>query len=253
MLMLITVVQQDFGVRYNPKRIREVDFTKSKDLFLHGMVGDDNGGTCVSMPVLYTAVARRLGYPVHLVTANAHVFCRWDEPSDRFNIEATSQGMSSYDDNYYMKWPKPITKAQVEKGWFLKSLDNAESLATFLAARGHCLEDNGEVGKARVAYAMAAEKNPSVPIYRGFLAQTMGLRRQVASSSRRRPGNGLPPTTTASYSPNQRPWNPTVSGAQPHSVFKPNDPLSGVSGSSQFNDPTGFPNPASVGFGQQPR
>lgn len=33
MMMLITVVQQGFGVQYNPERIREVDFTKSKDLF----------------------------------------------------------------------------------------------------------------------------------------------------------------------------------------------------------------------------
>lgn len=189
------------------------------------MVGDDNGGTCVSMPVLYTAVARRLDYPVYMVTANAHVFCRWDEPRDRFNIEATNQGMNSFEDDYYMTWPKPITKAQVEKGWFLRSLNNAESFATFLAARGHCLEDNSEASKARVAYAMAAEKNPSVPIYRGFLAQTMGLRQQVATQPRRRTGPGMPPSATASYSPNPRPWSPTVPGAQQNSVFKPNDPF----------------------------
>ncbi len=40
------------------------------------MIADDNGGTCVSMPVLYTAVARRLGYPVKLVLAKGHAFCR---------------------------------------------------------------------------------------------------------------------------------------------------------------------------------
>ncbi|MEO0530656.1 MAG: transglutaminase family protein [Planctomycetota bacterium] len=257
MMMLVTVVQQDFGVHYNPERIREVDFTKSKDLFLHGMIGDDNGGTCVSMPVLYTAVARRLGYPVHLVTANSHVFCRWDDLSsaqggDRFNIEATNQGMNSFNDEYYMTWPKPITKAQVEKGWFLKSLNNAESLATFLAARGHCLEDSGDIAKARVAYAMAAEKNPSVPIYRGFLAQTMGLTRRVASQSKRRPGPALPPTATPTSARSPRPWEPVTTQSLTHNVLKPNAPFSSVP-SPSFRAPPGFPSPSNAGFGPPPR
>ena len=151
MLMLITVLQQDFEVHYNPDRIREVDFKNSQDLFIHGMVNCDNGGTCVSMPALYTAVARRLGYPVHLVAANAHVFCRWDSPKERFNIEATNQGMNRFDDAYYMKWPKPIAREDVENGWYLKSLDVGASFAMFLAARGHCLEDNRLGAKARLA------------------------------------------------------------------------------------------------------
>ena len=78
MLSLITVLQRDLGVRYNPERIREIDFRRSQDLFIHGMIDSDNGGTCVSMPVIYTAVAQRLGYPVKLVLTKAHVFCRWD-------------------------------------------------------------------------------------------------------------------------------------------------------------------------------
>jgi Transglutaminase-like superfamily len=84
--MMIQVLQQDCGIHYNKERIRDIDFTKSQDLFINGMVGTDNGGTCVSMPVLYTVVARRLGYPVFLVTAKAHVFCRWDDGKERFNI-----------------------------------------------------------------------------------------------------------------------------------------------------------------------
>jgi len=73
MLMLVTVLQQDFGVHYNKERIRDVDFRRSQDLFIHGMIGDDNGGTCVSMPAIYTAVARRLGYPVVTLHPSARV------------------------------------------------------------------------------------------------------------------------------------------------------------------------------------
>ncbi len=91
-LMLVTVLQQDFGVRYNPDRIRDPDFRDSRDLFIHGML-TGNGGTCASMPVLYTAIGRRLGWPMKLAAARGHLFCRWDDPNghhpfgkERFNL-----------------------------------------------------------------------------------------------------------------------------------------------------------------------
>ncbi len=34
--MLITVLQQDFEVRYNPERIYQPDFTDSRDVFCMG-------------------------------------------------------------------------------------------------------------------------------------------------------------------------------------------------------------------------
>jgi len=148
MLMLITVLQQDYGVHYNPQRIRDIDFTKSKDLFVHGMIEDENGGTCVSMPVIYTAVARRLGYPVKLALAKAHTFCRWDAPNDRFNIEATNQGMNCFDDAYYSAWPEKVSDAEIKANRYLISLSPAEELASFLASRGHCLSDTGRSQKA---------------------------------------------------------------------------------------------------------
>ena len=38
MLMLVTVLQQDLGVRYNADRVREIDFRRSQDLFIHGLL-----------------------------------------------------------------------------------------------------------------------------------------------------------------------------------------------------------------------
>jgi hypothetical protein len=72
---LVQVLQEDCGVHYNLARVSDPDFRNSKDGFIHGMIGSDNGGTCVSMPVLYACVAQRLGYPVRLVLAKQHVFC----------------------------------------------------------------------------------------------------------------------------------------------------------------------------------
>ena len=174
MLMLVTVLQQDLGVHYNLDRVRDIDFTRSEDLFIHGMIGSHNGGTCVSMPALYTAVARRLRYPVKLVLAKAHVFCRWDGPRERLNVEGSSRGMHNYDDDYYKTWPKKITPADIEQGRFLRSLSPAEELARFLASRGHCLLDTGRRKEAAEAYAAAHRLAPKDPAYFAWMRQAEG-------------------------------------------------------------------------------
>ena len=169
MEMLAQVLQEDCGVHYNKERVRNVDFTNSKDLFVHGMIGSDNGGTCVSMPVLYTAVARRLGYPVKLVEAKGHLFCRWDGQGERWSIEGAGEGFSVRDDDYYKRWPHPINEAEIKRGEYLRSLTPAEELGVFLAARGHCLEDNGRWHEARIAYARAHQLMPRSRAYYRFL------------------------------------------------------------------------------------
>jgi hypothetical protein len=188
MEMLCQVLQEDCGVRYNLDRVRDVRFADARDLFIHGMIGDSNGGTCVSMPVLYTAVARRLGYPVHLVRAKGHIFCRWDGRGERWNIEATgSGGMDTFPDEYYMHWPAAITEEEVRRGEFLKTLNTTEEFAVFLAARGHCLEDNGRLTEAQVAYAYAHKLDPTARDYLGFLLESVKRELKDAHSNEARP------------------------------------------------------------------
>ncbi len=158
---IVQVLQEDCGVHYNEARISNPDFRNAQDIFIHGMIGSDNGGTCASMPVLYTAIGRRLGYPMRLVLAREHIFCRWDDGNERFNIEgATNGGIDYYPDQHYMKWPKPISEASVKSGEFLKSLPPAEELSTFLFDRGICCHKNGRLLEARVAFAEAARLRP---------------------------------------------------------------------------------------------
>jgi len=82
---LLQVLQQDLGVRYDMTSSDDFSFADPRVAFLHGMVpaggqsvSDTMGGTCASMPVLYVAVGRRLGYPLKLVATDSHVFARWD-------------------------------------------------------------------------------------------------------------------------------------------------------------------------------
>lgn len=177
-LMLVTVLQQDLGVRYNPDRVHKPDFTNSKDLFIHGLLqaspnprpspdapedlplAPHHGGTCVSLPVLYVAVGRRLGYPLKLATTKEHVFARWDDGQHRFNIEATSMGLNTFPDDHYKAWPHKLTESELASGSYLRSLGPREELALFLAVRGYVLEDTGRHKEALEAYTKATQLDP---------------------------------------------------------------------------------------------
>ena len=181
-MMMVTVLQLDYGVRYNPERIHNPDFRDERDLFIHGIL-NGNGGTCASMPVLYVAVGRRLGWPMKMVHARAHLFCRWDDPEgrhhfgkERFNLEATGQGASFPSDDYYRTWPEPLSEEMIERLGYLKSLPPEAELADFLVLRGHCLEDNGWTGRACEVYRAACELAPNDLINRAFWEHAESVR-----------------------------------------------------------------------------
>jgi len=173
--MMITVLQQDLGVRYNPDRIRDPDFRDGRDLFVSGVISG-RGGTCVSMPVVYVAIGRRLKYPLRLVTSKAHLFCRWDDAAgdlwphaDRFNIEGSSRGFTFPTDEQFHTSPTRLTAAEIAGGYYLNSLSPRQELAGFLASRSHCLEDNGRIAEAMDAIQAAVELAPQTREYGWFL------------------------------------------------------------------------------------
>ncbi len=185
MLMMAVVLYEDCGVRYNPALISSPDapgsmafFSDSRDLFLHGVLAGRpavNGtvarlGTCSSLPVLYAAVGRRLGYPLKLATAKAHVFLRWESATERFNLEATGKGMNRYDDDHYKQWPFPVSEAELREDGYLKSLTDAEEIALFMSLRAQCLRVAGRQAESVQALEMAAQLAPESRPYRLLLA-----------------------------------------------------------------------------------
>ncbi len=173
-LYLITVLQRECGVRYNPKwqgltphSPTPEDFGRdANDGFIHAII-NGIGGTCGSLPVLYVAVGRRLGYPLKLVKAFRHLFVRWDDPkgeqwfhADRFNIEATGPGVHFLPDEHYKTWPHTISDEDIRAGLFLKSLSPREELAEFVATRGYCLQSNGRLPEAIEALGWASQLAP---------------------------------------------------------------------------------------------
>ena len=105
-LAMVTVLQRDLGLRYNLAFMEgEYDGSDSRNLFIHGPLSG-HGYNCVTMPVLYAAVGRRLGYPIELVLAKEHTFCRWDgETGDRFRSKASSLGFTCGRTNFTTHGP----------------------------------------------------------------------------------------------------------------------------------------------------
>jgi hypothetical protein len=261
--MLVQALCEDLGVKYNLAAKDDFKFNDSRVAFIHAMipmpgqaVADTQGGTCASMPVLYVAVGRRLGYPLKLATTKAHIFVRWDgqdhpNPAwrDRFNIEGTN-GFSSYPDDYYKTWPFKLTDQEVSANCYLVSLTPMEEFAGFLAARGHCGLDNGQPAFAARCYedaysydsrrpahaawfvdaALRCGYRPITPVLAALLAQR---RLPVAAAAARRPAMAaaadfdlpaLPPTRIDPWDP-----QPQVPGVQqPPRPFGPRQPQSGA-------------------------
>ncbi|MBI4658416.1 MAG: hypothetical protein HY735_06155 [Verrucomicrobia bacterium] len=217
MLMLGVVLQTNFGVRYNPERITPVGvfepnhvfFADSRDVLLHGLVGERRMGTCSSLPVLYVAVGRRLGYPLKLVKTKSHLLARWDSPSEYFNIEATGRGVGWYDDDHFKQWPIPASEEEITAFGLLKSMTPAEELAVFLTIRGSCLQAQGRATEAIGAYEQAVQFDPASQEYRLILAVA---RHEFAGDAYKSSGSG----STG--------YQPVPSGDLPdgtHSVFAP--------------------------------
>ncbi len=149
--MLGTILSEDYGMRYNPdqeipwlhgKRPKEeAIYADAKDIFIHGLLGGKRYGTCASMPVLYVAISRRLGYPVNLAATKYHLYARYEqEDGGHLNVEGTENwGFTRPTDEEYRKGPFPSTDQQIrELGW-LKPMTGGEMLAAFLFKRAGCL------------------------------------------------------------------------------------------------------------------
>jgi hypothetical protein len=176
-LCLITHLQRDCGIRYNPAKIPDDVPLDTADVFLHGaLLGD--GGTCASLPVLYVAVGRRLGYPLKLVVARrghfGHLFARWEGPTgERFNVEATNKGLSCHPDDYYRTGMYALEPEVERRIGLLKSMSPREELASFLAERAHRWEEFGNHRRAVEAFLWSMSLAPQNESYAGTAKRLM--------------------------------------------------------------------------------
>jgi len=150
---MVHVLTTEFNVHYNPDRITDPgNWDDHEDAFIHGAIGPRRHGTCASLPVLFTAVGRRLGYPLMLTTVANHCLCRWDTPEERINIEYSHGGLNSHPDEHCMhsprEWTPEIYERQRNRPCWLTSLSPQEELAYCLHTRAMQLSVIGHHGEA---------------------------------------------------------------------------------------------------------
>ena len=168
MMALVTVLQRKFGVHYNPELMDPslpgaIFYGDSRNVFINGPLGPGRTGTCSSLPFLYVAVARRLGYPLYVAEAKDHLFAQWDDGKERFNVECTTWGFVTPDDDHYKKWPIPISDDEMKQHHYLHPLNGAEELSALLQNRGLVLVQDG-VGDcvgALVCYQKSYDLTPN--------------------------------------------------------------------------------------------
>lgn len=170
--MLVTVLKQDIGVCYDPRlAMISTDFSNtsfeadSRNTFIHGLLQDKTRGSCASIPVVVVAIARRLGYPVALVSTKGHLFVRWNDGAERLNIEAAcAGGYNTHLDDHYLHWPVETTKEEAAFFRLLQPMTPADELATFLDMRAMCIwRSDLPVADALCAAARASKVAPDSP------------------------------------------------------------------------------------------
>lgn len=92
--------------------------------FLKGLI-DRKMGSCASMPLLYLAIAQRLGYPVYPVVLPQHYILRYVDPKFKEqNIEATEGGGYSSDEEYAAVLE--ISPKAIKSGAYLRTMTYRE-------------------------------------------------------------------------------------------------------------------------------
>ena len=159
-----------------------------QDLFLGGVLGSASPAhrsTSVSLPWLYLAVGRRLGYPLRLAAQDGRLLLRWEGQDEQFTIDWQQSWagppVSPSELRFRVEQPgrppfspssdQPPTATPLSSPLHLLSAD--DELAVLLSARGACLESHGQNREALVAYAQAHRLSPDCDNYLLAIAHVM--------------------------------------------------------------------------------
>ncbi|MBC8205871.1 MAG: hypothetical protein ISR85_01370 [Kiritimatiellales bacterium] len=166
-------IQDDFKCDYNMElyesgamedRTSTRFFHDSSNIFINGLINDLKG-TCSSMPVLMVVLGRRCEYPLHLVKCSGHMFVRWDDGIERFNFDITNnKGVKTENDEYYLNFPRPISKKEIAEECMMKNSTNKEMLGIFASLRAICFQEHQRYDEALFCEEIAQQIFPNSQI-----------------------------------------------------------------------------------------
>jgi hypothetical protein len=165
-----------------------------REQFIHGVI-DTRRGTCANIPVVFLALARRLGWPVSLACAESHILCRFDDGQILYNIDVAhmdDNGFWTPADELIVKEGRASTFA-VRCGSDLRSITDREMLGKFVSCRARVLRDTEQWERADRDYSLARSLFPN---NRWIYLQAMGVAIRLAER-RFGPGERGDPVTWA--------------------------------------------------------
>jgi regulator of sirC expression with transglutaminase-like and TPR domain len=125
----------------------DLDAARKNNRYLNGILASRKG-SCMTLSMLYLAIADRLHWPIVPVRAVKHVFCRYLAPGfDENNIEPTCGGGYLTNEQYIEQGGIP--ENAVKNGVYLRPLTKKEYIATLLSNHALELLTGGKSEKAR--------------------------------------------------------------------------------------------------------
>lgn len=131
---------------------------RQENYFINGIL-DSKQGQCITLPMLYTAIAQRLGYPVYPVMAPEHTFVRFVDPTlKEQNIELSAGAGYSSDEDYAYRLN--ISAKAIKKGAYLRTLTNRQYLGVLLQQNAIVWGNRGQLDKSIKYFEKAYEIDP---------------------------------------------------------------------------------------------
>jgi regulator of sirC expression with transglutaminase-like and TPR domain len=165
---LNTYLFRDYKLEYD---YADPHAQKLENRYINGLL-DRKKGSCTTMPLLYMAIAQRMGYPVYPVTTPDHNFLRYVDPRlKKQNIEATSNGGWSPDETIIEELE--VSEEGIKSGAYMRTLSYHEYLANLLVLNANYWAEREDLAKAFVYIMKATDINPKDANHFEALAMTM--------------------------------------------------------------------------------
>jgi regulator of sirC expression with transglutaminase-like and TPR domain len=167
-------------------------------------------GNCVSMPLLFVILGQKLGIPVTLAKAPAHLYVKFQGDNGKWYGVETTSGGGWADDDWQQKQFPSLTVDAIRNGIYLQPLTRTETVSVIAEPLLDTYEGlkSTEAEEARVKLALLLiERYPKnvvamVHAYFGYL----GLRQRLFVDKYPHPSD-IPPGLRARYRQIESGWN----------------------------------------------
>lgn len=150
-----------------------------ENYFLNGIL-DRKLGICYTMPLLYMAVAQRLGYPIYAVTAPDHMFLRYADPLFiEQNIETTNGGKFFPDAHYVKKYC--VSNIGLRSGSYMRTMSYHEFVGQMFAANAFFHSRKGNPIKVILYLEKVIQCDPRFAAHYDNMARVYRTKSQTTS------------------------------------------------------------------------